>query len=544
MSLRKSLSVAAIFVTGLIGFTACAAPTGGQSATENVGEPVSGGTLTFYDPVEYTAWLPTASIWSNSQITGNLAERLVWQDSETGEFRPWLAESWEISEDHLAYTFTLREGITFSNGDPLDAETVKLNFDQHGHGAEELGIAPDAFWTDYEGTEVVDDLTLTVRLTKPNAGFLQILSNYRASSILAKPFLELDANGQGNLENWIGTGPFVVESVSGTTGVTLIRRDDYNWAPEGSDHQGPAYLEKIIFKNVPEAGTRVGALQSGEAHIARNIPPYDEETVVAGGDNIFAVAVQGETNDLTIQLDADAPTQELEVRLALQAATDREEINATVLSDSYPIPTSALVEGTPLRGDASEYLEYDLDKAKSLLEEAGWIEGTDGIREKDGERLSFEVWIAPYYQVSQAVLELLQSQWQKAGVELNINSASLTEYEAVQAARGDDWTFTQGQQSTAEPSVLRTSYASDRTNVTNNPTPDEELDRLLEAQASLFDEEERAEAIQAIEDRIFSQGYSIPLYDETQVFGLDDSVQGFVTESTGRSWFYDTWISE
>jgi peptide/nickel transport system substrate-binding protein len=180
----------------------------------------------------------------------------------------------------------------------------------------------------------------------------------------------------------------VVESVNGTTGLTLKRRDDYNWAPEGSGHTGPAYLEKIEFKVVPEAGTRVGALQSGEAQIARNIAPYDEETVTAGGGVIDAIPVQGETNDLTIQLDAKAPTQDLPVRLALQAATDRQEINATVLSPSYPIPTSALTQGTPLRGDSSSYLVYDLDKAKSLLEQAGWVEGPDGIRVKDGQRLT------------------------------------------------------------------------------------------------------------------------------------------------------------
>lgn len=543
MPLRRSLSVVAVLATGLVGLTACSGSAGGQAAQADVGAPVSGGTLTFYDPVEYSAWLPTASLWSNSQVTDNLAERLIWQDPETGEFEPWLAESWEVGDDHLSYTFTLREGITFSNGDPLDAETVKLNFDQHGLGAEDLGIAPDAFWTDYEGTEVVDDRTLTVRLSQPNAGFLQIFSNYRASSILAKPFLELDANGQGELENWIGTGPFVVDSVEGTTGVTLVRRDDYDWAPEGAGHQGPAYLEKVVFKTVPEAGTRVGALQSGEAQIARNIAPYDEETVSAAGGEVFAVPVQGETNDLTIQLDADAPTRELDVRLALQAATDREEINATVLSPSYPVPSGALVQGTPLRGDASEYLAYDLERATSLLEGAGWTEGADGIREKDGERLSFEIWIAPYYQVSQAVLELLQSQWQKAGIELNINSASLTEYEAIQAERRDDWAFAQGQQSTAEPSVLRTSYAIDRTNAAHFVTPDDELERLLEAQAGLFDDDERAEAIQAIEDRIFSQAYSIPLYDETQVFGLAPDVQGFATESTARAWLYDTWLA-
>lgn len=534
----RSAAVAAALAVAL---TACG---GDAESNEDAGPPVHGGTVTVYDPVEYGAWKPTNSLWSNSQVTDNLAERLIWQDPATGDYRPWLAESYQISEDHLSYTFTLKQGVTFSDGSPLNAEVVKLNFDQHGNGVEAQGITKDPFWTDYVGTDTPDDRTVVVRLSKPNAGFIQILSNYRASSILGKSLLERDLNGQSDLRNWVGTGPFVVESVEGTTGVTLKRREDYDWAPEGSQHTGAAYLDRIVFKTVPEAGSRVGALESGEAQIARNIAPYDEETVTAAGGSLLPIAVQGETNDLTVQLsDPTAPIADKQVRLALQAATDREAINAAVLSPNYPIPTSALVEGTPLRGDASSYLTYDLDKAKSLLDGAGWTPAADGIREKDGARLAFNLRVAPYYQVSQSVLEVVQSQWHEAGVEVNLTRPSLTEYESQQA-NASDWYFTQGQTSTAEPSVLRTAYGSDRQNVTKNVAVDTELDRLLEVQSSTFDPSERQAAVQAVEDHIFGEGYSIPLYDETQVFGLAADLHGFATESTGRAWLYDTWVSE
>ena len=540
-------ATAAALVAGLAACTSSAAAPAASSAgavsPAAASTPVSGGTLVFYDPVEYTAWKTTNSIWSNSQVSGNLAERLIWQDPASGDFKPWLAEAWKVSDDHLTYAIKLKKGITFSNGDPLDAQTVKLNLDQHGLGDAKLGITKDPFWADYSSTKVVDDQNLIITLTKPNAGFLQILSNYRASSILAKPFLALDANGQGDVKNWIGTGPFVVESVDGTTGLTLKRRADYNWAPGGSGHTGAAYLDKIVFKVVPEESTRVGALESGEAQIARNIAPYDEAAVTAAGGVIVPITVQGETNDLTVQLDAKAPTQDLQVRLALQAATDRAEINSTVLSPSYAIPTSALTKGTPLRGDSTKYLVYDLDKAKSLLDQDGWAVGSDGVRVKNGQRLHFEVWVSPYYQVSQPVLELLQSQWKKAGVELKINSASLTEYQAIQTERKATWTFEQGMTSTADPGVLRTAYGAERANVTHNPKPDAQLEALLAAQATQFDPAKRKVAIQAIEDHIFANGYSIPLYDETQVFGLASNVHGFATESTARSWFYNTWIS-
>lgn len=537
---RRLLAAGTVAVALASALAACG---GTSSSGEAAGDPVSGGTLTFYDPIEYTAWTPTNSIWSNSQVANNLAERLTWQDPKTGQIKPWLAKSWEISADKLEYTFHLREGVTFSNGDPVDAAVVKANYDQHALGDKALGIPPDRFFSDYRESTVLDPLTVRVSFTKPNAGFLQVASFYRAGSILAKPYLQRDLNGQGQVVNWIGSGPFVVESVNGNTGITLKRRADYNWAPEGSAHQGPAYLERVVFKTVPEAGTRVGALQSGEAHIARNISPYDEDTVTANGGRIEAFPVQGQTNKLSVQLDSTAPILEKDVRLALQAATDRKEINATVLSPSYPIPTSILVDKTPNRGDATKYLTYDLAKANALLEGAGWKKGPDGIRVKDGKRLAIEIWVAPVYQVAQPVLELLQSQWKKAGVELSLHTVSQTEYESVRNARPDNWALVQGQTSRAEADVLRTAFDSTAQNEFFAPNPDRTLDDLVRAQAFEFDPVKRTQAIQAIEDRVFGEGYAIPLYDETQVFGLAPTVHGFSTESTARTWLYDTWIT-
>ena len=339
----------------------------------------------------------------------------------------------------------------------------------------------------------------------------------------------------------------MVEKVVGTTEVILKRRDDYNWAPEGYPHQGKAYLQTIIFKVVPEESTRVGALESGAAQIVRNVAPYDEATIKAEGGTVVGIPVQGETNSLKIQLNAKAPTQDLQVRLALQAATNRQEINKVALSPSYPVPSSALVEGTPDRGNASSYLAYNLPRAEALLNADGWKAGPGGIRVKDGKQLHFDIWVSPYYQVSLAVLQVLQSEWLKAGISLTIHSASLTQYEALEGGQAThpspDWSFDQGQTSTADPNVLRVSTSFHGYNAYNFVTPDTTLESLLNAQATAFTPAARKAAVQAIENRLFSQAYEIPLYDETQVFGLASKVHGFSTESTARSWFYNTWLS-
>jgi peptide/nickel transport system substrate-binding protein len=507
-----------------------------QDDGADAGPPVYDGTLRFYDPVQYDAWQITNTLWSNSNVTTNLVDRLVWQDPKSGDLQPWLATKWELSPDRLTYVFHLRDGVTFSDHTKLDAQVVKDNLDQHGFGDKALGIAPDQFFGNYRGTTVVDPLTVSVSLGQPNAGFLQALSIYR-TGILAESYLKKNWNDKAQLTSLVGSGPFVVSGGNGTTSVTLTRRDDYGWAPAGFKHQGKAYLKEIDFTTVPEASTLVGALQSGQADVSRNIRPDDEATVTGAGDTIAAFPVQGESNGLHISLGADAPTQDPRVRLALQSATDRSEIDKTALSPSYPVAQGILVHGTPNWPDGSTSLGYDLDKARGLLDQAGWQPGPDGIRTKDGKRLAFTLYVTPYYQVSQGVVELLQSQWKKAGVEVTLKTPSLTEYEAQLSK---DVVFQQSQTSRADDDVLRTSLDSTLMNTTYSTIPD--LDRLVRAQAVEFDPAKRAAAVKAIQDYVLDNALVIPLYDETQVFGLRSAVHGFTTEAVARAQLYDTWV--
>ncbi|MFE7444514.1 ABC transporter substrate-binding protein [Streptomyces chartreusis] len=539
LSQRRALSRrGAALVAAVLLLSACS---GGTQNTANSsgdpGKPQYGGTLRFYDPVNYTAWQITNVLWSNSNVSTNLADRLTWQNPKTGKIEPWLAESWTISPDHLTYTFKIRSGVTFSDGSKLDAKVVKDNLDQHAFGNKQLGVPPDPFFANYSGTKVVDPRTVQVTLLKPNAGFLQVLSIYR-TGILAESYLKRNWKDKGKLPSLIGSGPFVVAGGNGTTNVVLKRRDDYNWAPKSFEHQGKAYLSEIRFTTVPEQSTAVGALQSQQADVVRNIAPDDEETVKVSGGQVKAFPAQGESNQLHISLAAAAPTRSLQVRRALQAATDREEINSIALSPSYGVAKSILVRGTPQAPDGSAYLAYNPAKAKRLLEAAGWKTGSDGIRRRDGKRLSFTLYVTPYYQVSQAVVEVLQSQWKKVGVEAKIKSPSMSQYEAE---IGKDTVFTQNQLSRAEPDILRSAWNSDMASATYTQLT--ELNSLLQAQVAEFDPAKRTDYIKAIQDYVLKNALTIPLYDETQVFGLRSNVQQFQTEAVARSQFYNTWLS-
>src|SRR5690606_5472751 len=198
---------------------------------------------------------------------------LLSQDPETGELGPWLAESWTVSDDATAFTFTLREGVTFSDGTPLTSHVVLDTFDdvlvqgaQANYAAEHLA--------GYLGGEAQDDRTFTVRFDTPSIPFLQALTEPilgpLAPATLAQPWDQ-------RVLGVVGTGPFVLESWTKDTSVVLTRREGYAWGPPFADH-GEAYLDRVTFQIIPEASVRTGAITSDQVDVIGGVPPQDQET--------------------------------------------------------------------------------------------------------------------------------------------------------------------------------------------------------------------------------------------------------------------------
>ncbi len=208
------------------------------------GLAVEGGTLTFAvanDPINLN---PSGTGSGNDTwyLTRQIVDSLTEQDPATGEVIPWLAQSWKISDHATSFTFTLRPGVTFSDGTPLTAAVVKANFDDilaAGTKSQAIGA-----FTGYQGTTVVDDATFTVTFSTPIAAFLQATSQVGlvpvALSTLAIPYDDR-AGGQGV----IGTGPFTVDHYTKNTEVVLNKRAGYDWGPKDRHHTGerPTWTE-------------------------------------------------------------------------------------------------------------------------------------------------------------------------------------------------------------------------------------------------------------------------------------------------------------
>lgn len=544
---RAALAAASV-VTAAALLAGCS---GGTAPTESAGsgEPQQGGTLTYLEPQTWlTLYPPAGGFYPNGGIINNITDRLLYQNPETLELEPWIAEDWEVNEDATEYTFTLREGVTYSDGSPLDAENVVRNIDLFGKGDPDRALTVSEAINNYDRGEVVDERTVKFHFTAPSPGFAQAVSTIN-SGLLSDETLERTGEefGPGNATEIIGSGPFVVADEEIGTEISLEAREDYDWAPPSLEHQGRAYLDGIDYLVVPEDSVRVGTVTAQQAHIARQIEAPDEPQFAADGLSLHAAATNGVNNGLSFRF-RDPLLEDIRVRQALIAGIDREEIVETLFTDSYPLATGALAETALGYTDTSEYYEYDPEKAADLLDEAGWELGSDGVREKDGEKLSLTFNEALPQPRSKEVVTLIQQQLGELGVEVNLLPGDQA---AQDAARGEVGTLQvyHSMVGRADFDVLKSQYHSGNRNTLLNGYPDgsvgdEELDALLQEIASSPTEEGRAEASAAAQQRMAEQAYILPIFEEPQVFGYVDAVQGFRTESVGRPLFYDTWLSK
>ncbi|MFD4960461.1 TIGR04028 family ABC transporter substrate-binding protein [Microbacterium sp. NPDC058389] len=522
--------------------TACASQQPAASGGDAAGDPVTGGTLTYLEYQTYTnLYPPQAGFYPNGGLVNNITARLTWQNPETLEIEPWVATEWTVNDDATEYTFDLRDDVTFSDGTPLDAAAVAKNFDTYGLGTPDLGLTVSEAINNYASSEVVDADTVTFRFSAPAPGFLQATSTIN-SGLLSPATLDrtLEEFGAGNAADIIGTGPFTITDEKLGTELTLEARDDYDWAPPSSEHQGRAYLDTIHLIVTPEDSVRIGSLLSGQADYIRYVQAFDEARVESGGFDLYAPQTRGVNNSLSLRF-TNPILSDIKVRQALVAGVDSQEVVDTVFTANYPRATSALSSTALGYKDESEYYEYDPKKAAKLLDQAGWDEGADGIREKDGQRLSLDVYEAKAQPLSKQTLELVSQQLKKIGVELNVKSADAGSY-AEDIKDPLKTPLYHSMVGRADLDVIKSQYYTKNRNTLLSD--DAKLDELLLAVASTADPDARVEASQAVQDYLAEQAYVIPLFEEPQVYGAAPYVQGIEFESVARPLFYDVWLDK
>lgn len=376
---------------------------GDPNKEARAGEPKPGGTLRYGLGAETSGWNPTKDRWgtAGNEVAKALFDPLAAYDADFG-VHPYLAESIEPNDDYTEWTITVRPGVTFHNGDPLDAQAVKTNLDAHLDSAL-TGPALEPV----EGIDVIDDRSVVVRMSTPWVHFPNILTGQGGN--VAAPAMLSDPEGASNP---IGTGPFELDHWTPDKELVVTRYDDY-W------REGFPYLDSIKFIPINDNLTRLQTFDAGDLDInptaiAEQVADLQEQAD-AGEIQLF-VDTKGETLENFVQMNtAVEPFDDERVRMAMALAIDKEALNETLFEGVFE--TADGIFGKQSRWYTGvDAPGYDPERAKELVdeyeEEVGPIEfeyiGTDRV--EDTEIRSF-----------------LKSQWDEVGIDaelINLDSAT------------------------------------------------------------------------------------------------------------------------
>ncbi|RWR13137.1 peptide-binding protein [Siminovitchia fortis] len=495
-----------------------------DKAAENK-EPVDGGDL-----VMGYGGSPTLfnSLYSDDNVSGDV-EDLIFDGlvgSNKEDFTPntdELAESVEESEDGLTYTVKLKEGIKFHDGEDLTADDVVFTYNIPLH--KDYDGPRKSNFEALESVEKVDDLTVKFHMKKKDAQFHTVGLSYKIlpEHILKDvPVAEL-GDHEFNTKNPIGTGPFKFVEWKDGEYLKVEAFDDY--------YQGRPHLDTITLKFVPDANAMLTQLQNRDIDFWDAVPPSDIETVKSFQDEIGIKVEEG----LALQYNFFAGNlrndlfKDKEVRQAITHAIDRETIVNEIVEGYGEV---AHVPESPLSWAYNEdvpHFDYDPEKAKKMLADAGWKPGSDGILEKDGKKFSFEVKTNQGNKAREDIVVLLQEQLKEVGIEAK---PKVVEFSSLIADIDPGvWNFDAivlGWSLATDPDpsgIYHTKEIEKGLNFTGYSNP--ELDKLMDEQLQELDQEKRKEMLGEIQKKLAEDQPYTYLYYPTEFRAMPAELEGY-----------------
>ena len=544
---RALLGVAALAALVLL-IAACASSgsSGSSGDSAAAGQPKEGGNLTFLIQEFPTGWVSSESNISSYEgnLWGEITDKLVYV-ANTGQVSPWIATSWQTQDNAEKYILHLKPGVTFSDGEPLNAAAVVDNITRWAKGDPKRGIAKVGLFPAlyFEKAVAVNGTTVEVDFSKPTLGFIPTLG-YHGSILLAPKTLALSVNQQANLSNEIGSGPFVVKSYQTGVSYTLVRRGDYNWGPPALGHTGPAYLNSITYKVVADESTREQAVVAGDAQADFNVTPSDIPSLEGQGFTVATPRYLGFVDGFEVDAGA-GPTSSLQVRQALQHAINRTQILDTVYPKGWDAATSFIQGNVPEAANDSALFNYDPSLSQQLLSQAGWLLGSDGYRQKNGQTLSFTLVPNPYVPSTQQEDELIAQQFQKIGIKAQLKIVPLSDYASF-AAVSANYPLLSVSRSFIDFSTVGGVLTSlnGGQNWFGVGTGDKTLDTLSQEIESASSTTQRDAVANQVQQYVLTQGYFIPVVQQVQrIYLIAPNVHGVTYNGVAYANFYPAWLS-
>jgi len=509
--------------------------------------PLAGGSLTWGVTTEPVCFDPHRSSQQNSFfLIRNYVDSLIYKKAD-GTFAPWLATAWTISQDGREYTLTLRKGVTFSDGTPFDAAAVKANLDWVKDPANTANAA--SFLVYYDHTDVIDPGTAKIVLRQPDSTLLESLSSVKlgflSPKILTKN-VDLCSGGPGV----IGTGPFVFEQYRRGQSVTFARNPAYAWPAENAKHRGPAYLDRVTYRFLPEYAVRTGALSSGQVDVIEGVQPTDIGLFQDAEGFQFLTGPSSETS-FTLNVNyTQPPADDVRVRQALRDGFNGEAIVRSIYRGTVPrawsiIGPSNAAYAKPLVGTWGN----DIAGANRKLDEAGWTgRDSEGFRTKDGKRLTIALgYPQPYVRDNRDILiQAIQAALREnIGLDLDVRIISAGEW-AKQTATGT-WTIYPNTDNPSDAAMeLWDMLGSGGFLYGNIKTPDAETTGLIDKVRLVPDPTQRQPLLNAIQERGVQQGFIVPLFAPHYQIAAKANVQGlgFEPQLDAPASAYEIWIGK
>lgn len=435
-------------------------------------------------------------------------------------YKGCLAESWTISEDGKIYTFKIRVGVTFSDGAVCDANAILANFNAIIENKERHT------WLEMMnllvGVSAPDDHTFVIELSEAYYPMLTELGCIRPFAMIS-PNCMIDGSTKDGVSGYIGTGPYVLTDFE-TDQYAVFERNENYWGEKPE-------IERITVKVIPDNQTRIMALESGEIDLifGKNMLDADAISQYVDSDK-FEVALSDPTSTRHIVLNTTNDILgDTEVRQALQHATNRAAISEGIFY-GLEQPADTLYAATVPYCDVElTPYEYSAETASNILDEAGWIMESSGIREKDGKKLELDLLYNSDSVTEKTISEYLQSEYLKLGISLNIHGEEEQSYRDNMKAGNFDMVFNICWGMPYDP---QSSLAAMRAPVYGDFAAQQgladkkEIDQAITDILTSTDEEERQELYRFVLTRLHEDAVYIPLTYECNKALYTKNLQG------------------
>ena len=512
-----------------------------SSTSNKSATPVKGGTLTLALSAGWDVLDPAATAFTFSrQIMEFIYDPLLARDSKTSKIVPGLAQSFDVSSDGTTITLKIRPNVKFQDGTVCDANAVAFSLTRIQDPALKSPMAATISGP-VQSIKATDSSTVVITLKKPFAPFLDSLTQISLAPVSPAA---VQKYGKDFGAHPVGTGPFMFQSEVPNDNVVLVRYPDYNWAPSFFQHQGPAYLDRVVIRNVPEDATRMALEQAGTIDVVYNpivsqLPDYQNNSKFY----VVQATRPGMPRSLILNT-AIFPFDDVKTRQAVAYAINKTQILQSAYGNIGSVADSIV---TPnlfgySKAAATASATYDVDKAKQMLADAGWKAGSDGILVKDGKRFSitYGSQSATNFNIQD---QILQANLKAVGIEMQIQDEE-------QAAILDDirrgkWPMSTMLFAASDPDVMYTVLYSKSIGTAWNTArySNPQMDSLLDQGRTELDQTKRANIYAQAEKLVAQDVPYIPYYNIKNPYLVNARVHNFGYDIQAFWVVYDTWVT-